>query len=481
VPCLFLVYGPLLRARVDAVFAPSDRLAPVLINHTRGSTCSRSPRGTGTGRLQGRNRTLAGVRLGWPSCRDAVASTGSATRDASQPGGGRAPAVGPADREIFPPPGGYDHRTAPGCLPFPANLVSACDRSGAPLRPLDCASPARRVFRAAMICVGEITCCISLWRVLRLRTWRRLVWLGHRWTRCPPVSHPLAARAARSAIAQALNRSLQEQERLPARSSRPPYPLTLAPLRVVLPAAELRQCHPTCSRCPAYRLVSQHHPRVDQCPKMTGVPRVWPLADDHQGHQTAVARPAGPFLDPEIHRSVHRSCRRFSCQVVQMQAAGRSRSASAMAAVAFNRCQKERYSGLLGRRRLRAPSSILALGRLRPGKGRVHEHGPLLPICRHSCPSLPISSISSTSGRPGISCSVSQHAAARIVRDGHRCRSGLPSTVSPVSPNCAPRRSAAIELRAAVAQVTQEPQPLAALSLCHQSAAGCPSHPSGHR
>jgi 1-acyl-sn-glycerol-3-phosphate acyltransferase len=97
-------------------------------------------------------------------------------------------------------------------LPFHANLVQPAIDLGAPVRPVGVRFTQRGEFSRAAMFVGEMNLMQSLWRVVTAPHLAvELVWL-------PPLdplpaSRHLAARAARAAIAQALNVPLQEQER----------------------------------------------------------------------------------------------------------------------------------------------------------------------------------------------------------------------------------------------------------------------------
>lgn len=97
-------------------------------------------------------------------------------------------------------------------LPFHANLVQPAIDLGAPVRPVGVRFTQRGEFSRAAMFVGEMNLMQSLWRVVTAPHLAvELVWL-------PPLdplpaSRHLAARAARAAIAAALNVPLQEQER----------------------------------------------------------------------------------------------------------------------------------------------------------------------------------------------------------------------------------------------------------------------------
>jgi 1-acyl-sn-glycerol-3-phosphate acyltransferase len=97
-------------------------------------------------------------------------------------------------------------------LPFHANLVQPAIDLGASVRPVGVRFTQRGEFSRAAMFVGEMNLMQSLWRVVTAPHLAvELVWLT------PldplPASRHLAARAARAAIAQALDVPLQEQER----------------------------------------------------------------------------------------------------------------------------------------------------------------------------------------------------------------------------------------------------------------------------
>ncbi|HWY73133.1 MAG TPA: lysophospholipid acyltransferase family protein [Burkholderiaceae bacterium] len=98
-------------------------------------------------------------------------------------------------------------------LPFHANLVQPAIDLGAPVQPVGVRFTQRGEFSRAAMFVGEMNLMHSMWRVVTAPNLAvELYWL-------PPIdplptSRHLAARAARVAIADALNVPLEEHERL---------------------------------------------------------------------------------------------------------------------------------------------------------------------------------------------------------------------------------------------------------------------------
>jgi len=98
-------------------------------------------------------------------------------------------------------------------LPFHANLVQPAIDLGAPVQPVGVRFTQRGEFSRAAMFVGEMNLMHSMWRVVTAPHLAvELYWL-------PPIdplptSRHLAARAARVAIADALNVPLEEHERL---------------------------------------------------------------------------------------------------------------------------------------------------------------------------------------------------------------------------------------------------------------------------